>query len=70
MLIERIEAERKREGMSLEELAHMVGVTKQSYLNWKNGAKVPAVKLAEIAKVLNCSTDYLLGLTEQRKIAG
>ena len=68
MLIERIEEERKRKGMSLEELAHMVGVTKQSYLNWKNGAKVPAMKLAEIAKVLNCSTDYLLGLTDQKKI--
>ena len=67
-MMARIEAERKRAGMSQEVLAHKVGVTLATYQNWKNGTRMSAEKLREIAKALNCSMDYLAGLTERREI--
>lgn len=68
-MMARIEAERKRAGMSQEVLAHKVGVTLATYQNWKNGTKMTAEKLGEIAKVLGCSMDYLMGTSERREIA-
>ena len=70
MLIERIEKEREAAGIRPEYLAHMIGVTGATYYKWRKGTRMPADKLAEIAKVLDCSADYLLGLTDQREIAG
>ncbi len=70
MLIERIEIERERAGLRPEFLAHMIGVTGATYYKWRKGTRIPADKLAELSKVLDCSADYLLGLTDKRKIAG
>ena len=68
-MMARIEAERKRAGMSQEKLAHKVGVTLTTYQNWKRGSKMTAESLGKIANVLGCSMDYLMGKSERREIA-
>ena len=53
---------RRQKGMSQEELAEAIGVTRQTIYKWENNITVPDItKLAEIATALAVSTSYLLG---------
>lgn len=52
---------RRRLGLSQEELAERVGVTRQAVSKWENGASVPELTtLAALAKVFGVTADYLL----------
>lgn len=63
MVLPIIEAERIKHQMSRGELADVLGVSKRTITNWQNGStELPLSKLLSIAKMWNCSTDYLLGL--------
>ena len=63
MLSQRIRMLRLSQKMSQVELAHLLGVTKQSVSNWENDNIQPSVDMViKIAKVFTVSTDYLLGL--------
>lgn len=58
-----IEAERIKHGMSRDELACILGVSRRTICNWQSGAtELPLSKLLTLADLFQCSTDYLLGL--------
>ena len=47
------------------EIAMYCGVTKQSISDFKRGKSVPSIEtLYRICKILDCSSDYLLGLSD------
>lgn len=58
-----IEAERARRGMSREDFVKPIGVSTKTYSNWQNGkTDVPCTKLMLMARSLECSVDYLIGI--------
>lgn len=56
-----IEAERARKGMSQDELAEKLGVTRKTIFNWSQNGNIPASALISMADIFGCSIDYLLG---------
>jgi transcriptional regulator with XRE-family HTH domain len=62
-----IEAERIKRGITKEEFAAEIGVTKRTVRNWQSGdTELPVSKLLRICNILGCRSDYLLGLEEVR----
>ena len=60
-LQEKIYKLRKNRGMSQEELAEKVGVTRQAVSKWEMGTSVPELEtLVALAKCFGVTTDYLL----------
>lgn len=57
-----IEAERARRGMTTEELACMLGVSRKTYYNWVSQGKIPFDKVKQLSEIFSVSTDYLLGV--------
>ena len=52
---------RKQNGLSQEELAEKLDVTRQSVSKWESGASMPELnKILQISQLFNVSTDYLL----------
>ena len=63
MLNQRIRLLRQARNMSQVELAHRLGVTKQSVSNWENDNIQPSIEmLMKLASVFSVSTDYMLGI--------
>lgn len=63
---DRIKEMRKRYNMSQQELAERVGVTYSAIGHWERGLREPnLVMLKKIASVLDVTTDYLLGLSDE-----
>lgn len=63
MLGEQIKELRLARNMNQVELAHRLGVSKQSVSNWENNNILPSIDvLKKIALFFSCSTDYLLEL--------
>ena len=53
-------------GMNFSEVARAVGVTRAAVSRWKLGLSVPRTEtLAHVARVLNVSTDWLLGVSSK-----
>ena len=62
----RIAEHRKRLGMSQEELADRLFVTRQAISKWENGTSVPSIDtLSEISKLFSVSFEEILGLFEK-----
>lgn len=60
-VIERIEQELNKQGMSQLELCEYLGVARQTFTKWKNGEnKSYYHKIQGIAEYLNVSVSYLL----------
>ena len=58
----RIKELREKAGLSMEQLAQKLGVTKSRVNMWENSGTVPRMNvLVEVAKHFHVSTDYLLG---------
>ena len=56
---------RKQKGYSQEDLANLLGVSRQSVSKWETGESMPDItKLASIAKVFDVTTDWLLSEDE------
>lgn len=55
-----INAERARKGLTVDELAKMLGVSRKTYYNWISKGKIPQSKLNDMSKLFNVSVDYLL----------
>ena len=56
---------RKAHGLSQEQLAEKLGVSRQSVSKWESGESIPELeRLVEISKLFNVSTDYLLKESE------
>lgn len=57
---------RLRQGLTQEELAHAVGVSRQSINSIERGRYTPSLPLAlRFAQVFGCSTDALFELKEE-----
>ncbi len=60
-LADKITYLRKENNMTQEELAHKVGVSRQSVSKWEAGGALPDLdKLLKISKLFGVSTDYLI----------
>lgn len=69
---EKLMSLRRREGMSQEQLADRLGVTRQSVSKWESGAAMPElVKLIALSELFGVSVDYLVKdwLEEDRREA-
>lgn len=65
----RLHTERLAKGVTYQEFADDLGLNRTSVWQWENGQTSPAVQqLTNIAKYFDCSIDYLLGLSDVRKI--
>lgn len=63
-----IVSERTRLGMHQEELARKLGVSKSTVSRWERGKQQPCGSdLIAMKELFKCTTDYLLGLTDERK---
>lgn len=66
MLKDRLRKARKARKLTQEELAKKLKTTKSTISNYENGhSSPPNEMLIDLSKILNVSTDYLLGLTDK-----
>lgn len=66
---ERISKVRKELNLSQRELCKMADITEVSLSRYENGSRMPKAEvLARLADVLNVSTDYLIGVTDEKTI--
>lgn len=64
-----IEAERARNGLTLEEFTTKIGIGEKTYRNWRDSAKpISSDILIKISDLFSVSVDYLLGLSVKVKI--
>lgn len=62
---------RQNKNMTQEELAYRLGVTPQALSKWERGISLPDTSiLPAIARMLEISTDYLLGINRHNTMAG
>jgi transcriptional regulator with XRE-family HTH domain len=62
---ERLKQARKSRGFTQKELANVSSFTQGQISNWEKGVNVPSSEaIAELATVLNVTSDYLLGLVD------
>ncbi len=60
-LAEKLTKQRKRSGMSQEQLADRLGITRQSVSKWEAGSSIPEIsKLIAMSELFQVSLDYLL----------
>ena len=63
---ERISALRKKQGLKQAELAKKLNVSPPIISYYETGARLPNTKdIAALAKILNTTTDFLIGLTDK-----
>ena len=62
----RIASVRTLRGLRQVDLAAAIGVSGQTVCNWETGARIPrAEMLRALCEELNCTSDYLLGLSDE-----
>ena len=61
-----IECEITRNNMNKEVFCSKLKISRKTYFNWQNKGNIPSKKLEVMANLFDCSTDYLLGLKENR----
>lgn len=60
-LADKIVKLRRRYGLSQEELANKIGVSRQAVFKWESGVNIPDInKIKKIVKLFNISFDFLL----------
>lgn len=68
MMGERLLSERKKSGLTLEQIAESLDITYQAYRKYERNICHPSINiLVKLAKLYNVSTDYLLCLTDKRQ---
>ena len=66
--ITRIKDLREDSDISQKQLADVLGISQRAYSHSENGTrKIPLDILLSLADYYNCSTDYLLGRTKEKK---
>ena len=61
LLSERIRRLRQGRKLTLRQLGELMGVSNQAVARWESAVDMPtAHRIALLASILNCSTDYLL----------
>lgn len=62
-----VEVERRAAGLTVEQVADLVGVHPNTVRGWERGDYEPTSKnLVQLSTLFGCSADYLLGLTVNR----
>lgn len=71
-LCENIKAQRLSLDMTLEEVAKIVGVTRQTILKYENGiiSNIPSDKIELLAQALHTSPAYLMGWADDPAVYG
>ena len=69
VIMNRVRAERNMQGWTQAELAQKINVDPSTVTRWENGGSIPEQKLIEMRNVFRCDIDWLLGLTEERRVA-
>ncbi len=70
MIGERIKDARKNAGHTQSSLAELLNTNHKNIWRWESGEYIPeAETIGDLAKALNVSADYLLGLTDDPKRA-
>lgn len=65
---EKISTLRRKQGLSQEELAVRLNVTRQAVSKWETGTSVPELEtLVALAKIFGVTTDYLLSVEKQEE---
>lgn len=65
---ERLTIERKNSKLTLEKISEILGISYQAYRKFEKDICYPSAEtLISIAKMYNLSTDYILGLTEDKR---
>jgi len=64
----RLKQERERLGKTRKEMADFLGLYRGTYSGIENGNLCGSTVLIEIATKLNLSVDYLVGLTDERRM--
>ena len=60
-LAEKLTIQRKKSGMSQEQLAERLGITRQLVSKWEAGSSIPEIsKLVAMSEIFRVSLDYLL----------
>ena len=60
-LAEKLQLMRKREGLSQEDLAEKLGISRQAVSKWESGQSVPDLnKLIILSELYNVTIDYLV----------
>ncbi len=63
---DRMQQRRQFKGLTQQELAHQLRVSQQQIARWENAANDPTGDVvARLARALDCTTDWLLGLVDQ-----
>lgn len=66
-MLENIKAEREKHGISVEQVADVLGVHQNTVRGWERGEFEPTSRnLVQLSTLYGCSADYLLGLTNDR----
>ena len=67
-MAQRIKELRKEKGLTLEQVADIVGVGKSTVRKWETGmiANMKRDKIASLAKALGTTPEYLMGWEEQK----
>lgn len=61
----RLQKARKEKNISQEDLAKQLGIARSSVANYETDRNFPTADILDkISKILDCSTDYLLGISE------
>ena len=62
---ERLKEEREKRGLTQQDVADEIGVTKQAIFSYEKGVRSPAVTtLCALAQFFEVTTDYLCGIAE------
>ena len=65
---ERIKFERDSQNITQKEMAKKLGIKQQQYARYEKGINImPVIYLPKICKILNISSDYILGLTNNKE---
>lgn len=68
MYLKRLKDIREDNDLLQKQIAIVLKITRQQYGLYESGErKIPIDKLIKLAKFYNTSTDYLLGLTNEKK---
>lgn len=62
-----INAERARVGLTLDQFADILGVTRKTVYNWTVKGNIPQSKLEQMSAMFHCSIDYLLDYKPTKK---
>ena len=62
-----INAERALVGLTLDQFADILGVTRKTVYNWIVKGNIPQSKLEQMSAMFHCSIDYLLDYKPTKK---